>query len=150
MAMHIKTTETSCESIPLPIVRLNRTVLLAGVLGALTLRQPLLITLLFVIILPAAIFGRRASLVYFAGSRLFAQKNRETAVESPQLMRFNNSIAAVLLGFSQLAFLLGAPTAGWILAGMVGVAAAVALGGFCFGCFLYYQFNLQRYRLFGK
>jgi hypothetical protein len=33
---------------------------------------------------------------------------------------------------------------------MVGIAAAVALGGFCFGCFLYYQFNLQRYRLFGK
>jgi hypothetical protein len=32
----------------------------------------------------------------------------------------------------------------------VAVASAVALGGFCFGCFLYYQFNLQRFKLFGQ
>jgi len=30
------------------------------------------------------------------------------------------------------------------------VAATVALSGFCFGCFLFYQFNLQRFKLFGK
>ena len=65
-------------------------------------------------------------------------------------MRFNNSIAAILLGSAQIAFLLGAPIAGWILSGCVAVAAAVALAGFCFGCFLFYQFNLQRFRLFGK
>jgi hypothetical protein len=45
---------------------------------------------------------------------------------------------------------LGVPVVGWIFALMVAAAAGVALAGFCVGCFMYYQFNLQRYRLFGK
>jgi len=48
-----------------------------------------------------------------------------------------------------LAFLLGANMAGWILAATVAAAAAIALCGFCFGCFLYFQFNLHRHRFFG-
>lgn len=39
-------------------------------------------------------------------------------------MRFNNAIAVILLGAAQLAFLLDASLAGWLLSGMVGVAAA--------------------------
>jgi hypothetical protein len=38
---------------------------------------------------------------------------------------------------------------GWFLALMVAAAASIALAGFCIGCFLYYQFKLQRFRLFG-
>ncbi len=148
--MSVKTYEEKGVWIPEPIVRLNRIVLLTGVVAALALQQPLLITLLFVIIVPAVIFGKNASPIFLIGSRVLARQIEGAAAESPQLMRFNNAIAAVLLGSSQLAFLLGAPAPAWILAGMVGAAAAVALGGFCFGCFLYFQFNLQRYRLFGK
>ncbi|MBM3423327.1 MAG: DUF4395 domain-containing protein [Chlorobi bacterium] len=148
--MSVHTPETNSQAIPLPIVKLNRAVLLAGVIGAIALQQPVFVTVLFFIILPAVLFGRRASLIYIIGSRLLAGKTEGTPVESPQLMRFNNAIAAILLGAAQLAFLLDAPLAGWVLSGIVGIAAAVALGGFCFGCFLYYQFNLQRYRLFGK
>ena len=29
------------------------------------------------------------------------------------------------------------------------LAAAIALAGFCFGCFLFYQFKVNRSRLFG-
>ena len=65
-------------------------------------------------------------------------------------MRFNNLIATLLLGFAQVAFILGAPVVGWALALMVAVAASVALAGFCVGCFIYYQFRLQRYRVFGN
>lgn len=148
--MSLNASEKSSESIPLPIVKLNRTMLLAGVLGAIAFQQPVIIALLFLVILPAVLFGRRASLIFLVGSRLLARQNKRAPIESPQLMRFNNAIAAILLGAALLAFLLGAPSAGWILAGIVGIAAGVALGGFCFGCFLYYQFNLQRYRLFGK
>ena len=45
-------------------------------------------------------------------------------------MRFNNILAAIILGLAAL-------------------AAAIALAGFCFGCFLFYQFKLKRARLFG-
>ena len=139
-----------CTGIPLPIVKLNRATLLVGIVAALLFQQPLVTTVLFIIILLAAVFGRKGSLVFFLGSRLFARQNLTAATEDPKLMRFNNSIAAVLLGSAQIAFLSGSPLVGWIFSGVVAVAASVALAGFCFGCFLFYQFNLQRFRLFGK
>lgn len=141
---------TTCTGIPLPIVSLNRVVLLAGIIAAILFQQPLVTTALFFIILSAVLFGKKGSLIFFIGSRLFARQNLNAKTEDQKLMRFNNSIAALLLGGAQIAFLLGAPLAGWILSGTVAVAAAVALAGFCFGCFLFYQFNLQRFKLFGN
>jgi len=134
----------------MPIVKLNRVVLLVGIVAAILLQQPLVTTALFLIILSATLFGRKGSLIFWIGSRLFAQQNLNAATEDPRLMRFNNGIAALLLGSAQIAFFAGAPLAGWILSGIVAVAASVALAGFCFGCFLFYQFNLQRFKLLGK
>ncbi len=141
---------TTCTGIPLPIVSLNRIVLLAGIIAAILFQQPLVTTALFFIILSAVLFGKKGSLIFFVGSRLLARQNLNAKTEDQKLMRFNNSIAALLLGGAQIAFLIGAPLAGWILSGTVAVAAAVALAGFCFGCFLFYQFNLQRFRFFGQ
>jgi hypothetical protein len=138
------------KGIPMPIVSLNRVMLLTGITTAVILQQPLITTALFLIILPTVLWGQKASLVYFIGSRLFEKQNRTATSESPKLMRFNNSIAVTLLGLAQIAFFLEATLAGWIISGIVALAALVALCGFCFGCFLFYQFNLQRYRLFGR
>ena len=151
----MSSTETSsssptCLGIPLPIVSLNRVVLLTGITAAIVFQQPLVTALLFFIILSAVVFGKKGSLIFFVGSRLFAAQNLNAKTEDPKLMRFNNSIAAILLGGAQIAFLLGSPITGWILSGAVAVAATIALSGFCFGCFLYYQFNLQRFKLFGQ
>ncbi len=136
--------------IPFPIVKLNRWVLLTGISTAIIIQQPIITTLLFFIILSSVVFGKSGSLIYIVGSRIFAKQNENTPTEDPRLMRFNNSIAAILLGGAQIAFLAGVPLTGWILSGFVAVAATVALSGFCFGCFLYYQFNLQRFKLFGN
>jgi len=144
------TTSATCEGIPLPIVKLNRWVLLIGIVTAIITQQPIVTTALFFIILSAVVFGKNGSLIFIIGSRIFAKQNANAAIEDPRLMRFNNSIAAILLGGAQIAFLAGAPLTGWILSGVVAVAATVALSGFCFGCFLFYQFNLQRFKLFGK
>jgi len=140
----------TCTGIPLPIVRLNRVVLLSGVVTAIVFQQPIVTSALFFMILSAVIFGKEGSLIFFIGSRLLAKQNKDAATEDPRLMRFNNSIAAILLGGAQIAFLLGNPLAGWILSGMVAIAATIALAGFCFGCFLFFQFKLQRFRLFGS
>jgi hypothetical protein len=148
--MASSTVSTVCTGIPFPIVRLNRAVLLIGITIAIAIQQPVITTVLFLIILGSVVFGRKGSLIFIIGSRLFAKQNKSAATEDPRLMRFNNSIAALLLGGAQIAFLLGSHLTGWILSGFVAVAAAVALGGFCFGCFLFYQFNLQRFKLLGK
>lgn len=140
----------ACQDIPLPIVKLNRwvIVLLAG--AALLTAQPLVSTLLFLLVLPAALFGQRFSPIFKAGRLLFGARLAVAPVEDRRVQRFNNSIAAVMLGGAQIAFLLKVPALGWGLTAGVGAAAAIALAGFCFGCFLYFQFKLQRYRLLGN
>ncbi len=145
-------TRRDTSIIPLPLVKLNRWVLVIGVVSGLLLQQPLFTTVLFVMMLSAVLFGRRGSLIFQVGKRLLAKRNaaaqRAGNVEDPQLARFNNSIAAILLGGAQLAFLFGLSWIGWVLSVAVAVAAGVALAGFCLGCFLYFQFKMHHYRLF--
>jgi hypothetical protein len=136
-------------SIPQPLVSLNRWTLVIGVLAGLLRQQPWVTTALFVLLLPATLLGQKASLLFWLGSRLFARRIPHAERADAALQRFNNSIATLLLGLAQIAFLLGRPVLGWAFALMVAVAAGVAIAGFCVGCFLYYQFKLHRYRLFG-
>lgn len=140
----------TCEDIPLPIVKLNRWTLAIGGAAGFLLQLPLVTTALFLVLLPAALWGQRASLIYQAGRRLFRGSIATAEREDRRLQRFNNAIATSLLGLAQVAFLAGRPALGWVLTLMVVAAASVALAGFCVGCFLYYQFKLNRYRLFGR
>lgn len=142
--------DVCADGVPMPIVTLNRSTLVIGVVSGLLVQQPLLTTLLFFLILPAVLFGQRGSPIAIIGRRLFARQISTAEREDRRLMRFNNSIALVLLGLAQVAFLTGWPLVGWALAIAVAVAASVALAGFCVGCFLYYQLRMQRYNLFGK
>jgi hypothetical protein len=134
--------------IPMPIVRLNRATILLGVVLAFILHAPWITTGLFLIVAPAALFGRRASLIYLIGSRVLRFPAAADG-EDPRLMRFNNGLAATFIGLAQLAFVLRLPLLGWILAGLTALASAAALAGFCLGCVLFYQFKLNRSRLFG-
>ncbi|MBP2018980.1 hypothetical protein J2Z79_002396 [Symbiobacterium terraclitae] len=141
---------THQEDVPLPIVRLNRwLIVLAGAAAAL-LRSPWPLTVLLLLLLPAVLFGQRWSPIAHLGRALFRGRLDGAEREDRRLMRFNNVIAVALLVGAQAAFYLGLPVLGWVLAALVVTAAAVALAGFCVGCFLYYQFRLNRYRLFGQ
>jgi hypothetical protein len=137
------------DGIPMPIVRLNRWVIVGGVLIGLLTGQPLLTTALFLVLLFAVLFGPRGSLVFRAGSALFARQIPTAEREDRRLMKFNNTIALVLFGLAQVFFLIGLPVIGWAFSIMVAVAASIALAGFCIGCFLFYQFKIQKTRLFG-
>ena len=154
MSVAQKLDATACLDIPNPIVTLNRSILLTGVVLSFALQQPLISTFLFVVLLFAVLGGQRYSLIFQVGKRVLAPQNAQAIakgeVEDRRLMRFNNSIALILFGLAQVAFLFSVPVLGWVFLGMVAVAAGVALAGFCFGCFLYFQFKLNRYRLFGN
>ena len=139
-----------CNDIPLPIVRLNRWTLLIGTVLATLLQQPLITTFLFIILLPAVLYGQRYSLIFQVGKRVFAKQIAGAEGEDRRLMRFNNSIAVILLGLAQLSFLAGVPILGYALSLILATAAGVALAGFCFGCFLFLRFKLYRYRLLGS
>jgi len=150
MQLRESTQSMECRDVPLPIVKLNRWTLALGITVSWFLGWPLVTTALFVVLVLAVLLGQQYSLIFQIGRRLFASKLALAAQEDWRLQRFNNSIAVVLLGLAQVAFLFGSATAGWVLSLMVAIAASVALAGFCLGCFLYYQFNLNRYRLFGS
>ena len=138
------------DGVPIPIVRLTRWMLVLGVSSAFVAQQPALLTLLFVLLVPGVLFGQRWSPIMTVGRWLFGARLAEAEREDRRVMRFNNLIALFLLGAAQGALVLGATVLGWLLALLVAGAAAVALAGFCIGCFLYYQYQLQRYRLLGK
>lgn len=141
---------THHEDVPLPIVRLNRWLIVLAGAAALLLRSPWPLTVLLLLLLPGVLFGQRWSPIAHLGRALFRGRLEGAEREDRRLMRFNNVIAVSLLAGAHAAFYLGVPVLGWVLAAMVVTAAAVALAGFCVGCFLYYQFRLNRYRLFGQ
>ncbi|CAN5584494.1 DUF4395 family protein [soil metagenome] len=147
MATTFPTGSECAPGIPNPIVKLNRSMLLTGAIVALVLGLPAITTTLFAIVALAAIFGRRGSLVYALGSRLFAARNLQALAtgeyEDPRMMRFNNTLAAIMLGLAQIAFLLSWSTLGWVFTVAVAVAAGVALAGFCVGCFIFTQYRIR-------
>lgn len=135
------------HGIPMPVVKLNRWILLLGILAALVGRQPLITTLLFVMLLLPLIRGPRWSLPARIAKWFFGTGLAASECEDARLARFNNAIAMALLFLAQLAFLFGVPLLGWILALMVALAATVALMGYCVGCFLFFQYNQLRFKL---
>ena len=136
------------SGIPMPIVTFNRAFLTTTMLAAIISGQIWITSVVFLILLPVTLFGRKFSLIYYTGNFLLKKQIHNAELEDASLQRFNNTIATSLLGFAQIAFAVGQPVLGWIFAAMVALASGVALAGFCVGCFLYYQFKLQRYRLF--
>jgi len=143
----ISNTDSCEDGIPYPIVAVNRGIIVGGVLLALWSDQPLITTLVLALLLPAALFGRKASPVFRIGSVLLREAIAHAPVEDQRVQRFNNIIAVVMLGAAQLAFILGAAWLGWVFSVAVAFAALVALCGFCVGCFLYFQFRINRSRL---
>ncbi|MCM3617107.1 DUF4395 domain-containing protein [Sutcliffiella horikoshii] len=61
-------------------------------------------------------------------------------------LQFNQTIAVACLALSLIGFYSGYAIIGYVFAIMVGVASAVALMGFCVGCFIRFQWQQYRYR----
>jgi hypothetical protein len=141
----------SAAEIPLPIVALNRATIVITIVAGLALGQPAIITALLVVLVAALAFGPRGSLIFQVGSRLLRRQvaiAREAGqTEAAVLMRFNNSIAVVMLGLAQVGFLADQPFVGWLLAAIVAVAATIALAGFCVGCFVFFRLRMLQYRV---
>jgi hypothetical protein len=130
------------KEIPIPYVRANQAGIVLFVLLAILLQQPLLIALLWIIEVLPMVFGIRANLFVAIAKPFLSNKIKGAATESQELLRFNNSIAVTLLSIAVICFGIdGASIMGYVFAGMVAVAAFIAICGYCVGCFLYYQWK---------
>lgn len=134
------------KEIPIPYVRTNQAGIVLFVLLGIFLRQPALIIVLWLIQVVGLWLGARGNLFIRLVSPFLAGRVKSAATEAAELQRFNNSIAVLLLTIAVLCFWLSpASIAGYIFAGMVALAAFIAICGFCVGCFLYFQFK-QNFR----
>ena len=91
-----------------------------------------------VLFLGAAFGPKWGPVLRFYGTFIKPKLKPPVELEDPRPPRFAATVGVVFLGASTLAFLLGSPVTGWVLALIVAaLAAAAATTGICVGCEMY-------------
>jgi hypothetical protein len=134
------------REIPVPLVRANQWVLVIGTILAIILQNMILLAILFVINLIPLFVGPQGNIVFRIAKPLLRKKIKLAETEAAELQRFNQTIATLLLASGLILFWTTEHWAAWIRVAMVTVAASVALGGFCIGCFIYFQWKQWRHK----
>ncbi|WP_281887388.1 DUF4395 domain-containing protein [Paenibacillus sp. YYML68] len=133
------------NEIPRAFVRANQAGIVLMIVLASILQQPILIAALWAVQVITLWRGLKVNLFVQLASPFLRKAAMSGPTEAMELTRFNNSIAVGMLTCSMLAFWLDRDgLLGYLFAGIVAVAALVALCGFCVGCFLYYQYKRLR------
>lgn len=132
------------HSIPRPLVRANQaSIVISVVLYGLTGSWAWLLIPLFSGLLSLTI-GKHP--IMMAVKPLLRKPMSSYVQEDRSEQRFNQILAVVLLSASVFSAIAGWTLASLILAGLVFMAAFVAMLGFCIGCFIQYQWRQYRYR----
>ena len=109
-------------------------------IGSFLVNAPVGVLLALLSIGTSAAFGLRYS-IYGAIWRRLAQALRLGRVEPEHEYppRFAQTLGSVALTLSLVAFIVGAPVVGWILAlAVAGLQGLLALTGYCLGCRMYF------------
>jgi Domain of unknown function (DUF4395) len=132
------------RSIPRPLVKTNQTVIVLCVLLTWVLNSEWFLLIPLVAGISGIVFKYNPIMNL---AKLFLKKKPEEYIpEDWEQQQFNQLIAVFCLGAGFLSFLLGWDTVGYVFTILVGVAATVALCGFCIGCFIHYQWKMYQYR----
>ncbi|MEB1808638.1 MAG: DUF4395 domain-containing protein [Bacillaceae bacterium] len=134
------------KEIPKSYVRANQYVMVILTIVSILLQNVSLLALTLLIVILPLLFGPKANITFKVAKMLIKDVSNEET-EAAELQRFNQTIAASLLGISLIVLLTTGHWFGWVLVGMVTVAASVALLGFCVGCFIYFQFKKMKYEM---
>ncbi|QFT88144.1 hypothetical protein FIU87_05790 [Bacillus sp. THAF10] len=132
------------KTIPKPLVTFNQWFILSSVILALVSGFYYIMFLPLLAGLSGLILGRNPVLIV---ARKFL-RNPVTSYPQEEIaqLQFNQTIAVACLGLSLIGFYVGNAFVGYAFSIMVGVASAVALMGFCVGCFMRYQWQQYKYR----
>ncbi|MEK3877502.1 MULTISPECIES: DUF4395 domain-containing protein [unclassified Paenibacillus] len=132
------------QGIPRPLVKLNQAFIVISVLLALLTGLHWILALPLAAGLSGLIFGYNP--VIRLCSPLLTKPRSAYVLEDPEQQQFNQKIAVFCLAGGLVSFLAGWTIAGYIFTMMVGIAATVAILGFCIGCFIHYQWRMYTYR----
>jgi hypothetical protein len=134
------------KEVPIPFVRSNQAAMVLLILLSAIFQQPWIILIVFAVEVAGLFYGVKGNLFVRIAQPFLGNLLSRSQTESAELQRFNNSIAVILLTCSVICFSFGFPLAGYILAGMVALAALAAICGYCIGCTMYYQYKRLRSR----
>ena len=135
------------RTVPRPLVRTNQAVIVACAAGSWLAGWHVLLAIPLVAGLFGALFGRNPVMRL---ARAFLRRPlAEYVAEDADGQRFNQWIAVACLAGALIAYALRLPLMGDVATAVVGLAAIVAMCGFCCGCFIRYQWRQYRYRSTG-
>lgn len=132
------------KTIPQPLVTLNQWIIVGAVVIALLTQTvwPLLVP--FIANGMSLAFGYHPILA--PAKRLLKKPMSSYIQEDVAQLRFNQMMAVGFLALAIAGALLGSTVLFVAASLMVGIAAAVALAGFCVGCFIRFQYQQWKYR----
>lgn len=130
--------------IPRPMVRTNQWVIVLSVLATWITHQAWVLWIPLGAGLLGLFFGFNP--IMRIAKLLLRKKPSEYIPEDPAQQQFNQTIAIVCFALALVSFALGLMVVAQIFLALVGLAAFVAILGFCVGCFIRYQWSQFRFR----
>lgn len=132
------------KTIPKPLVTLNQWIIVGAVVVALVTQSfwPLLVP--FIANGMSLAFGFHPILA--PAKKLLKKPLSSYIQEDVVQLRFNQMMAVGFLAVAIAGALLGSTILFFAASIMVGLAASVALAGFCVGCFIRFQYQQWKYR----
>ncbi|MFT8871700.1 MAG: DUF4395 domain-containing protein [Sporolactobacillus sp.] len=125
--------------IPRPLVRTNQSVIVIAAASSLASGQYWILLIPLASALSGLIFHFNP--IFKIAGAFLRKPLTAYAREDPAQQRFNQTIAASLLVIAFAAFLLHWQVIAVIATGLVGLAALIAILGFCIGCYIHYRFK---------
>jgi hypothetical protein len=132
------------RSIPRPLVRTNQWFIVLSVLAAWTTGYEWLLLLPLVAGLLGLIF--KFNPVIKGAAYFLRKKPKEYIPEEWEQQQFNQFIAVICLIISLISFAMNWTILAYVFSAMVGLAAFVAILGFCIGCFIRFQWQQLLFR----
>jgi len=143
--------EQSVRSEPLSkvdhsVLRVNQASIILGLLAAFIFNLPWLTAAVALVMLVGTAIGKAGFFLLYTGIlRPAGIVKPHVLADNPEPHRFAQGFGGVVAALSTVFLFFGAPAAGWALAWLVIVLAALNLFvGFCAGCAVYYWLNRMR------
>lgn len=132
------------KTIPKPLVMINQWTIVLSVIISLITQTAWILLIPLVANISSLLIGFHPILV--VAKRFLSKPANQYIQEDYAQLRFNQWLAVGFLLVASISFLLNWSILFNTAAIMVGLAASIALVGFCIGCFVRFQFQQWNYR----
>ena len=132
------------RTIPKPLVMINQWTIVLSVIIALITQSSWILLIPLVANLSSLLTGFHPILV--VAKKFLSKPSNQYIQEDYAQLRFNQWIAVGFLLVASISFLLKWSVLFNVTTIMVGLAASIAIAGFCIGCFIRFQFQQWNYR----